>query len=566
MIILSSIWTSAVAISIYSLIGAAIIVIASILIYRHVSQLKQKVEIEKQVAEIKLRFFTNISHELRTPLTLISGPVDNILDNEDLSPEVRIQLEIVQSNANRMMRLVNQLLDFRKLQNHKLKLHVQNVLLKPLVEDTFSNFRKEAESKHINYQLINDAPGSTLWVDKSKFDTILYNLLSNAFKYTPEGHAVTVRVSEKPNFVLLSVADTGIGIPKDKRNVLFERFSSNNEINASAEKTGTGIGLNFVKELVDLHQGFIEVESEVGVGSTFTVLFRMGKSHFGNDVEIVFDDKLEIEQATIAPTNEETLDPRKQTVLIVDDNAEMRQFLRAILYTQYNILLAEDGTQAFEKAKEMGPDLIITDWMMPQMSGLELTQLMKNDPNTSYIPIILLTAKTTIESRLEALQDGADDYLTKPFSPDYLKARIENILRERERLRTTYRQNLLKLEPQRIDMPSPNETFIAKLLDYMEKNVENNELSVDEIVREMALGRTVFFNKLKGLTGLSPVEFIREFRIKRAAQLLETGNLNVTEITYLVGMNDSRYFSKCFKQMYGMTPTEYKNLHQKANG
>jgi YesN/AraC family two-component response regulator len=245
----------------------------------------------------------------------------------------------------------------------------------------------------------------------------------------------------------------------------------------------------------------------------------------------------------------------------------MRQFLVGILSHEYNVLSAEDGEEAEHIIRTQQLDLIITDLMMPKIDGLELTQFIKKNPDIDYIPVILLTAKTAIESRLQALQYGADDYVTKPFEPEYLRARVRNIISQREQLEQSYRQRLMRLEPQRSDEQVPGDTFLAKLLDIMEKQMDNNTLTVDELVEEMGMGRTVFFNKLKSLTGLSPVEFIREMRIKRAAQLLEDRQYNITEVTYMVGMNDSRYFAKCFKATYGVTPSEYRKscLESKEN-
>ena len=248
----------------------------------------------------------------------------------------------------------------------------------------------------------------------------------------------------------------------------------------------------------------------------------------------------------------------RRTILLVDDNKEMRQFLSGIFSHEYKVECAADGEEAKQIIGNKQIDLVITDLMMPNVDGLELTQFIKQNPDTDYIPVILLTAKTAIESRLQALQYGADDYVTKPFEPEYMRARVHNILTQRAQLEQSYRQRLMRLEPQKTDDSVPGDTFLAKLLDIMDKNMDNNTLTVDELVEEMNMGRTVFFNKLKSLTGLSPVEFIREMRIKRAAQLLEDRKYNITEVTYMVGMNDSRYFSKCFKNTYGMTPSEYR--------
>ena len=531
--------------------------------------LRQKVKVEQQVTDIKLRFFTNISHELRTPLTLIVSPIENILQRERISQSVRSQLEIVQSNSQRMLRMVNQLLEFRKVQNQKMKLKVRQTLLSELVNETCANFQKEAYDKHIRFELENRTDDSTVWIDRGRMDTILWNLLSNAFKFTPAGKTIRVIIDAKPGFVTLTVQDEGIGIPPEKRSVLFERFSSNNEIN-NLNTTGTGIGMNLTKELVDLHHGHIEVESEVGKGTTITVMLRTGKEHFGDDVDFIEDtlpdavpmQDLRIED-TLAQVTEEPRDTLR-TILVVEDNKDMRQFLAGIFAREYNVETAADGQEAQALIRTKHIDLVVTDLMMPNMDGLELTQFIKQNPDTDHIPVILLTAKTAIESRLQALQYGADDYMTKPFEPEYIRARVHNILTQRTQLEQSYRQRLMRLEPQHIDESVQGDSFLAKLLGIMDKQMDNNTLTVDELVDEMGMGRTVFFNKLKNLTGLSPVEFIREMRIKRAAQLLEDHQHNITEVTYMVGMNDSRYFSKCFKNTYGMTPSEYRKARSRG--
>lgn len=559
-------WLQWWAIALYIVAFIGILIAASYIFWTYHS-LRQKVEVEQQVTDLKLHFFTNISHELRTPLTLIVGPIENILHTERISQSVRTQLEIVQSNSRRMLRMVNQLLEFRKVQNKKMKLKVQQTLLSELVEDTCANFKKEAYDKHINFTINNKTTNSTIWVDRTRMDTVIWNVLSNAFKFTAAGKSIRVNIDEKPGFLILSVQDEGIGIPPEKRSVLFERFSSNNELN-NLNATGTGIGMNLTKELVDLHNGHIEVESEVGKGTTVTVLLHTGKEHFGPDVDFIADDR------SIAQTNVSTFEHKMETleqetvestrtILIVDDNQDMRHFLTGILSKDYNIETAEDGEKAKNIIRTKQIDLIITDLMMPKVDGLELTQYIKGNPDLDYIPVILLTAKTAIESRLQALQRGADDYVTKPFEPEYLRARVHNIIAQRKQLEQSYRQRLLRLETQKNDKDIPGDTFLAKLLDVMNKQMDNSTLTVDGLVDEMGMGRTVFFNKLKTMTGMSPVEFMREMRIKKAAQLLEENQYNVTEVTYMVGMNDSRYFSKCFKNTYGVTPSEYRNACKK---
>ena len=561
-------WLSWWAIMLY-ILTACMLFAVMVYVVNTYNTLRQRVKVEQQVTDIKLRFFTNISHELRTPLTLIVAPVENILQNERISQSVRSQLEIVQSNSQRMLRMVNQLLEFRKVQNQKMKLKVQQTLLSDLVEETCSNFRKEADDKHIRFEVENRAENSTVWVDRQRMDTILWNLLSNAFKFTPSGKAIRVIVADKPGFVMLTVQDEGIGIPPEKRSVLFERFSSNNELNSNS--TGTGIGMNLTKELVDLHHGHIEVESEVGKGTTITVLLRTGKEHFAADVEFIADDYSTMPSA--APTFEDKMERLQQeqqemqrTILVVDDSKDMRSFLTNILSRDYHVETAADGEEAEHMIRTKAIDLVVTDLMMPKVDGLELTQFIKHNKDFDFIPVILLTAKTAIESRLQALEYGADDYVTKPFEPEYLRARVHNILVQREQLEQSYRQRLMRLEPQKSDEPIPGDAFLAKLLNVMDKQLDNNTLTVDDLVDEMGMGRTVFFNKLKSMTGLSPVEFIREMRIKRAAQLLEERQYNITEVTYMVGMNDSRYFAKCFKSTYGITPSEYRKAALEREG
>ena len=550
----------------FLLYAIAIIGLISLIVYifNTYNELRQKVQVEQQVTDIKLRFFTNISHELRTPLTLIVAPVENILQTERISQSVRSQLEIVQSNSQRMLRMVNQLLEFRKVQNQKMKLKVRKTLLSELVNETCANFQKEAYDKHIHFSVENKTNDSTVWVDRGRMDTIIWNLLSNAFKFTPAGKNIRVVIDSKPGFVTLSVQDEGIGIAPEKRSVLFERFSSNNELNNS-NTTGTGIGLNLTKELVDLHHGHIEVDSEVGKGTTVTILLHTGKEHFDQEVEFLEDEELPIIDHPTESSFENKMEQlaqepqdNRRTILVVDDSQDMQQFLVGIFNRDYNVEAASDGEEAEQIIRSKHIDMVVTDLMMPNVDGLELTQFIKKNSDTDHIPVILLTAKTAIESRLQALQYGADDYVTKPFEPEYLRARVQNILAQRTHLEQSYRQRLMRLEPQQSDEPVPGDSFLAKLLDIMDKQMDNNTLTVDELVEEMNMGRTVFFNKLKNLTGLSPVEFIREMRIKRAAQLLEDRKYNITEVTYMVGMNDSRYFSKCFKNTYGVTPSEYR--------
>lgn len=570
-LILPSFWETGTAYLLYILLFFSILY-AVYYITKRFAQLKHDVEVEHKVSDIKLRFFTNISHELRTPLTLITGPIENILNHEPVSENVRDQLSVVQRNANRMLRMINQILDFRKIQHKKLRLQIQAIRIDNLVAEICSNFSKEAQDKQIQFLFEDKAPQAILWVDRDKVDMIVYNLLSNAFKFTPERKNIVVKLLQNEETIQIQVIDEGVGIPKEKRGFLFERFSSANEIKSISGNRGSGIGLNLVKELVDLHKGIIDVESEPGVGTSFTVSFLKGKEHFGKDVDFIIAEDIQTElteefEAELLTRLEDLNDCRDENstgrkelplVLVVEDNEEMRSFLEKILSKFFRVKVAVDGGEGLKMALELIPDIVVTDLMMPQLDGLQLTERLKNHQDTSHIPVVLLTAKSAVESRLEAMKQGADDYITKPFSPVLFEARIENILAQRKRLQDAFRRKLMGLDPKPVDLPSQDDLFIAKLLEYMDKNIENCDLTVDQMVSDMAMGRTVFFNKLKNLTGLAPIEFIRELRIKRAAQLLKTGDYNVSQVTYMVGMSDSRYFSKCFKKVYGLTPSEYK--------
>lgn len=565
---------------------------------------------EQQISDIKLRFFTNISHELRTPLTLIAGPVEQVLKNDKLPADAREQLVVVERNTNRMLRLVNQILDFRKIQNKKMKMQVQQLDIVSFVRKIMDNFESVAEEHHIDFLFQTEKEVLYLWVDADKFEKIVFNLLSNAFKYTPNGKMITVFIQEDENSVSVGVQDQGIGIAENKRKSLFVRFENLVDKNLF-NQASTGIGLSLVKELVEMHKATIAVDSHLGEGSCFRVDFLKGKEHFDKAVEFILNDgEIPVQmdhivdiagssfQAEMVQTDseEEIFDDisvalkkemgerdSKELMLLVEDNLELRVFLRSIFSSIYRVVEAANGVEGLNKALKYLPDIIISDVMMPEKDGIEMTRELRVDMTTSHIPIILLTAKTTIESKLEGLEYGADDYITKPFSATYLQARVENLLVQRKKLQSFYRDSLMHInistsqeipvsttdmmaaEEQQTEqktvvpeMSSNDRKFMDKLVELMEQNMDNGELVVDDLVRELAVSRSVFFKKLKTLTGLAPIEFIKEMRIKRAAQLIETGEFNMTQISYMVGINDPRYFSKCFKAQVGMTPTEYR--------
>ena len=585
-----------------------IIILVAVYILFTIYRLKHEVSVEQQISDIKLRFFTNISHELRTPLTLIAGPVEQVLKNDKLPADAREQLVVVERNTNRMLRLVNQILDFRKIQNKKMKMQVQRVDIVPFVRKVMDNFEAVAEEHRIDFLFQTEKEHLYLWVDADKLEKIVFNLLSNAFKYTPNGKMITMFIREDEKTVSIGVQDQGIGIAENKKKSLFVRFENLVDKNLF-NQASTGIGLSLVKELVEMHKATISVDSHLGEGSCFKVDFLKGKEHYDKEAEFILEDadaparmgqvvdiaNSSIQSETLVSDDSEKIEDvygeefakeenSKELMLLVEDNQELREFLRSIFSPMYRVVEAADGKEGANKALKYLPDIIISDVMMPEKDGIEMTRELRADMTTSHIPIILLTAKTTIESKLEGLEYGADDYITKPFSATYLQARVENLLMQRKKLQSFYRDSLMHINistgqeevPVATDMPSaeedssetppatlemsPNDRkFMDKLVELMEQNMDNGELVVDDLVRELAVSRSVFFKKLKTLTGLAPIEFIKEMRIKRATQLIETGEFNMTQISYMVGINDPRYFSKCFKAQVGMTPTEYRD-------
>lgn len=582
--VLPSFWETPLAYLLYVLFVVLIIVTAVYILFT-IYRLKHRVAMEQQMTDMKLRFFTDISHELRTPLTLISGPVEYVLQNKQLPADAREQLQVVERNTNRMLRLINQILDFRKIQNKKMKMQVQRTNVVAFTHKIMESFDSIAEEHHIDFLFETEKEELYLWVDADKFEKIVFNLLSNAFKYTPNGKMIKIFIHEDENTVSIGVQDQGIGIAENKKKSIFVRFE--NLVDRNLFNPSTGIGLSLVKELVEMHKALISVDSKLGEGSCFKVDFMKGKGHYDDAVEFLQDDAtagMETVEQTIdmdsamptASDGEEPLPEDRETetskgvMLLVEDNSELRLFLRSIFSSEYRVVEAVNGMEGWSKALKFLPDIIVSDVMMPEKDGIAMTRELRADMTTSHIPIVLLTAKSSIESKLEGLEYGADDYITKPFSATYLKARVKNLLAQRRKLQALYREDLMPAgvvtsseedveEKKAPEMSSIDRKFMDKLVEVMEKNMDNGDLVVDDLVQELAVSRSVFFKKLKMLTGLAPIEFIKEMRINRAVQLIETGEYSMTQISYMVGINDPRYFSKCFKQKMGMTPTEYRD-------
>lgn len=558
----------------------------------YIYKLRHQIYMEQQLANIKLRFFTDISHELRTPLTLITSPVGEVLEHEPLTPSARKLLTVVHNNTERMLRLVNQILDFRKIENKKMKLLLEKTDIVELLQKVMDNFRLIAEEKSINFRLQTDKESIHCWIDQDKVEKIIFNLLSNAFKYTPVNKSITVYAHTTKDKVMISVTDEGIGIDSKKQQSLFQRFET--LVNNNILQPSSGIGLSLVKELIELHQGNIQVNTEVGIGSEFIVTLPLDQKVYegkentefilndGNSVPAEKKNEISpmVEIASMADiTPSETAKEPNQisneedpvSILIVEDNVELRNFLSDILSESYRVLTATNGQEGLDQAREYIPDLIISDIMMPAMDGLDMVKNIKENREICHIPIILLSAKSSLDDRISGLEQGIDDYITKPFSATYLKIRIKSLLHQRKELQEIYwkawseklnntQETTLeeKLTPSQPQIISYDEQFMQQVMQVMEEQMENSELTVDEFAQLLNLGRSVFYQKLKSIIGLSPVDFIREIRIKRAVQLIDSGEYNFSQVAYMTGFNDPKYFGKCFKRQMGMTPSEYK--------
>lgn len=523
-------------------------------------------ERQKEMNEMKLRFFINISHELRTPLTLILAPVQEMLDKVS-DRWLHKQLEHVQRNTNRLLHLVNQLMDYRRAELGVFSLKVRKNLIHNVIEKNFVFYDRLAQNKRITYNFTSNVEGREVLCDPDYLELIVNNLLSNAFKYTGEGKSITVTLKEDNRELLLQVKDTGNGIPIDKQGKIFERFYQ-----IDNEHMGSGIGLSLVQRLVELHHGRIELESEEGVGSTFSIFLPTEESAYkpeetyaasntvegqrvyttnSRDMYVVDTENTEQEEETA-----ETDGQRKENILIVEDNADIRQYLSDELGKSYQILKAENGEEALAIVKEQEVDLILTDVMMPVMDGLQLCKQIKQNLRTCHIPIIMLSAKTDLKEQLEGLQVGADDYIPKPFSMTMISTKIKNLFRTRYRAIEHY-SNSLEVEPEKVALNPMDEELLKKAVEIVEKHMDNVEFSTDEFAREMCMSRSNLHIKMKALTGESTNEFIRKLRFNKATKLLKEGRYTVSEISTMVGFNTPSYFATSFKKYFGCLPSEY---------
>lgn len=521
-------------------------------------------EKREEISQMKIRFYVNISHELRTPLTLIVAPLQELLDRVKGNWE-HDKLLYIQRNTNRLLHLVNQLMDYRRAELGIFELQPVYANAYRRVLNCFVNYESLSKRKDIDYNFYTELQDEDFLFDGNYMDLIVNNLLSNAFKYTEEGESITVKLYKEDTDLVLQVADTGVGIPAEKQKKIFERFYQ-----VESGREGSGIGLSLVQRLVELHHGRIELQSEVGKGSTFSIYIPQDKSAY--TAEELQGDKGATEEQRVYSTNahdiyigddklpeeeqREAEGGKRGTILIVEDNEELRQYLAGGLSGQFNLLEAENGQKALDILKEQEVDLIVTDVMMPVMDGVKFCKLVKQNLRTCHIPVYMLSAKVDVKYQLEGLQVGADDYISKPFSMDVLKAKIMNMLRTRYRIFERY-SKMTEIEPEKLTNNTMDEELLRKAIAIIEKNMDNVEFSTEQFAREMGMSRSNLHLKLKAITGRSAIDFIHKIRFNRACQLLKEGRYTVSEISFMVGYNTPSYFAARFKKYMGCLPTEY---------
>lgn len=531
------------------------------------SELKRQKEqlevVSKQLEEAtqaKLLFFTNISHEFKTPLSLILGPVQTLLAHNSLPKEEQDLLFLIKKNSNRLLHLISEVIEFRSYENNKMQMYFTKGNLKSFLTELNSFFTDPIKQKKLNFQFLAEDTSFEMLFDKEKVEKIYFNLLSNALKFTPQEGRISVSLEKQGEYASLRVFNSGSYIPKDKQNEVFEHFY---KINPDSE--GSGIGLALVQALVASHNGTISVESTEGEGTTFVI--RLPFTQEQVSAKAVYDSnyiETHLDLLPSLPASDEKLKlptvvpsaPEKPTVLIVEDNEDMRQFIRYILSDSYNLIEAENGEEGFEVAKKHLPDVVISDVMMPKTDGFDLCQLLKTNVATNHIPVILLTAYALDEQKQVGFESGADAYISKPFNVRLLKTRVRKLIENRKKIRESF-SNFLLNETKQETLGKVEQQFITDFTQYVENSIANPELNIDEIADALGLSRSNLYRKIKSLTDYSPNELIRTIRVKYAKQLLNSKAKSISEVAYEVGFSSPSYFAKCFKDFYNESPTEY---------
>jgi signal transduction histidine kinase/DNA-binding response OmpR family regulator len=522
---------------------------------------------------MKLRFYTNISHEIRTPLTLILGPLEKMRNKAIPEPEMNEHVEVMHRNATQLHQLINQLLDFRKMETGNLKLTLTCGDLVSFISGVVGSFNKYAEEKEIELRFNSLKKEIVTNFDSDKLGKILNNLLSNAFKFTGKGGKISVNLAlvfdaddndlpgenTEKRMIEITVRDNGIGIAESHLEKIFTRFF---QVDEGAKQTGTGIGLALTKELIKLHNGNISVQSKPGKGSKFTIHLPYEELAPADAISNYASDQQHESGVNALPDEHpgESMLTGRRIMLLVDDNPDVRYFIKSHFNTYYQVLEAENGLEGWNIALKTIPDIIISDVMMPDMDGFEFCRKVRKDERTSHIPIILVTALGSREHEIEGLSHGADDYITKPFDLVILQTKVENILQVRQSLKQKYTSEML-LQPRNIILSSPDERFLQKAIEVVENNISDPDLDIERFAGEIGVSRMQLYRKLDALTEMTVKEFVRNIRLKRAAQMLVQKKLNVSEVAYAVGFKDLSHFRKCFKQEFGMSASDFAEKH-----
>ena len=528
---------------------------------------KEKERIE-ELNQVKLRFFTNISHEFRTPLTLILGQIE-VLMQMDLGTTIYNRILRIYKNAWHMRNLISELLDFRKQEQGYLKLKVEEQNLVTFTRQIYMCFYEYAQKKEITYRFDNVEETISVWFDSKQLQKVIFNLLSNAFKYTPNKGSIRVEVRMLASQAIVSVCDTGVGIPEEHISKIFERFYQTD--NSSSFTLGTGIGLALAKGIMNMHHGKIDVESTVGKGTKFTLSLPLGNRHFSDEematVEsresviiseavpmLPFEQIMDVEEEK-TKVQENIKEEDKPIILLVDDNEELLSMLEDLFLPIYKVYIAHDGREGLEMARQIQPDLIISDVMMPEMSGKELCYKIKTNVELSHISVILLTAQTSVEYVVEGLMFGADDYVTKPFNVKVLIARCNNLIKNKKRLIAHYAGKTITESPVTEAINERDKELLAKCVNIIKENFENPAFDVTALASELCVGRSKLYMQFKQMTGLTPNEFILKIKLDEAMSLLKNHpELNISEISIRLGFSSPRYFSKSFKAFFGVAP------------
>ncbi|WP_373495365.1 two-component regulator propeller domain-containing protein [Aquiflexum sp.] len=559
----------------YAFVIYGLVIVGILVLVRHFSSRQARLEAELRIIQIekekehelneaKITFFTNISHEFRTPLTLILSPVTELLESFELENTVKEKLGLIEINSKRMLNLINQLLDFRKSEHGLLKLKLTKSDFVGFSREIFHSFKNVAIRKKISYHFDSNVEKFMVDFDRDQMEIVICNLLSNAFKYTKDHGHVNLQIKVSNNKLALLVTDTGIGLSEENKEKIFNRFFQVQQSD-SAKMVGSGIGLAFSKNIMDLHGGNINVESQLNQGTTFILELPLLSSQPKEDkstIETLDIESLGLHEDLDFDLLEDVADSKNDkpfTILVADDNEDIRAYLRELLKDEYEILEAEDGADALSIILREMPDLVVSDVMMPNLDGIRLCQEIKGQISTSHIPVILLTARTSLDYEMEGLQTGAEDYITKPFNPGIVKTKIANILENRRKLRE-YFFNKVRFQPntEEVHESTLDAEFIEKAIKLVNDNLQNENFGIETMVEELFMSQSTLFRKIKSLTGLSLTGFIRSIKLKQAAQIILQSDIKLSQVAFESGFNDYKYFKNSFEQQFGCLPSEYK--------